>query len=74
MVSPQTIGSSTQAIYVFVDDLDKHFEQAQSAGADILSPPTKTDFGAFEYHARDLEGHLWTFGTYRPDIGKPQST
>jgi len=66
MVSPQVIGTATQALYVYVEDLDKHFERARLAGAQIVSPPMETDFGAREYHARDVEGHLWTFGTFLP--------
>jgi len=68
MASPQALGTSTQAIYVYVDDLDAHFERAQAAGAEITSLLKDTDFGFREYHARDLEGHGWTFGTYRPDV------
>jgi len=37
------------------------------AGVEIIDPLRDTDFGAREYHVRDLEGHLWTFGTYRPE-------
>jgi uncharacterized glyoxalase superfamily protein PhnB len=70
MTSPQTLGASTQALYVYVDDLDAHFERARAAGAEITSPPKDTDFGFREYHARDLEGHGWTFGTYRPDVDR----
>jgi uncharacterized glyoxalase superfamily protein PhnB len=72
MASPQTLGASTQALYVYVDDLEAYFERARQAGAEILSPPSATDFGANEYHARDFEGHLWTFGTYLPttDLGQ----
>ena len=66
MTSPQALGVATQALCVYVDNLDAHFERARSAGADIASPPNDTDFGSREYHARDIEGHLWTFGTYRP--------
>lgn len=58
---------AAQALYVYVDDLDAHFERARAAGAQIISPPTDTDFGAREYHVRDLEGHPWTFGTYLPE-------
>jgi uncharacterized glyoxalase superfamily protein PhnB len=68
MASPQVLGASTQALYVYVDDLDGHFERARSAGAEITSPPKDTDFGSREYHVRDLEGHLWTFGTFLPDV------
>jgi uncharacterized glyoxalase superfamily protein PhnB len=70
MASPKTLGAATQALCVYVDDLDAHFERARSAGAEITSPIKDTDFGAREYHARDLEGHSWTFGTYLPDVGR----
>jgi uncharacterized glyoxalase superfamily protein PhnB len=77
MESPRTLGAATQALCVYVDDLDAHFERARSAGAEITSPPKDTDFGAREYHVRDLEGHPWTFGTYLPDADRespPNST
>ncbi len=64
--SPLSLGAATQALYVHVPDLDAHFERARSAGAEIASPPQTTDFGSREYHARDPEGHLWTFGSYLP--------
>jgi uncharacterized glyoxalase superfamily protein PhnB len=70
MASPQLLGAATQALYVYVDDLDGHFERARSAGAEITSPPRDTDFGAREYHVCDLEGHPWTFGTYLPDADR----
>ena len=63
------LGTSTQALYVYVEDLDAHFERAQAAGAQIVSPPGDTDFGSREYHARDVERHLWTFGTFLPAAG-----
>lgn len=66
MASPQVLGASTQALYVYVEDLDAHFERARAAGAQIVSLPKDTDFGSREYHARDVEGHLWTFGTFLP--------
>ena len=53
---------------MYVEDVDAHFERARAAGAEITSPPRDTDFGSREYHARDLEGHPWTFGTYRPGV------
>jgi len=69
MSTPRALGAATQALCVYVDDLDAHFERARSAGAEITSPIRATDFGAREYHALDLEGHSWTFGTYRPEVG-----
>jgi uncharacterized glyoxalase superfamily protein PhnB len=70
MASPQALGVATQALYVYVEGLDEHYERARLAGAQIVSPPGDTDFGSREYHARDVEGHLWTFGTFLPTAGQ----
>jgi uncharacterized glyoxalase superfamily protein PhnB len=70
MASPQTLAAATQALYVYVEGLDAHYERARRAGAQIVSPPGDTDFGSREYHARDVEGHLWTFGTFLPTAGE----
>jgi len=67
--SPKSLGASTQAICVYVQDVDAHYAKARAAGATIAAPPKDTGFGSREYHARDPEGHPWTFGNYRPDGG-----
>ena len=36
------------------------------AGAEIVRDLEHMDYGSDEYSARDLEGNLWSFGTYRP--------
>jgi uncharacterized glyoxalase superfamily protein PhnB len=54
------------AVYVAVDDPDAHHRRAAAAGATILQPPTDTPFGARAYYARDPEGFIWGFSTYRP--------
>ena len=66
IASPKVLGAATQMLAVYVEDPDRHFECAQAVGANILYPPTDTDFGSREYHVLDVEGHPWTFGTYRP--------
>jgi uncharacterized glyoxalase superfamily protein PhnB len=53
---------------VYVEDPDAHFASAKAAGANALAAPYDTDFGSREYHVLDLEGHQWTFGTYRPAV------
>lgn len=55
-----------QGIYVCVDDIDAHYARAKAAGAAIMRDLTSTDYGSREYSARDLDGHLWSFGTYKP--------
>jgi uncharacterized glyoxalase superfamily protein PhnB len=66
IATPRGLGVATQALYIYVDDVDAHYERSRSTGAEVTSPPEETDFGSREYHARDVEGHPWTFGTYLP--------
>ncbi|MFF5251828.1 VOC family protein [Streptomyces leeuwenhoekii] len=55
--------------YVVVDDVDAHHRRAVEHGAEILMPPTDQDYGSRDYMARDLEGNVWSFGTYAPGAG-----
>lgn len=57
----------TQGVYVYVEDVDTHYQRAKAAGAEIVRELQDTDYGSREYSVRDLEGHLWSFGTYRPE-------
>ncbi|MBA3243557.1 MAG: VOC family protein [Actinobacteria bacterium] len=60
---------ASQGVYVAVEDADAHYERAKAAGAEIVRELEDTDYGSREYTARDLEGHVWSFGTYRPEAG-----
>ncbi len=55
-------------VYVAVDDADAHYERAKAAGAEIVRELEDTPYGSREYTARDPEGHVWSFGTYRPEV------
>ena len=59
-------GVNTHGLYVVVSDADAHYERAKAGGAHILRPPTDQDYGGRDYTCRDLEGFVWTFGTYDP--------
>ena len=59
-------GKTTQALAVFVDDVDAHHARAKAAGATIIREPRTDDYGEDywadrTYGARDPEGHLWWF-------------
>jgi uncharacterized glyoxalase superfamily protein PhnB len=62
--SPASIGGkNTQAIHVYVrEEIEAHCQRARAAGAEILMEPTDQFYGDRTYRARDLEGHVWTFG------------
>jgi len=69
-VVPADIGDvNTGCLYVGAPEVDGLFERAKSAGAEILKPLTDTDYGSRGFSARDREGVLWHFGTYRPTAG-----
>ncbi|MFE0047766.1 VOC family protein [Streptomyces albireticuli] len=53
-------------VYVVVEDVDAHHRRAAEYGVEILMPPTDQDYGSRDYMARDLEGNVWSFGTYVP--------
>ncbi|WP_312598382.1 VOC family protein [Stutzerimonas nitrititolerans] len=59
-------GASTQGIYVVVNSADALYTQAKAAGAEIVVELKDEDYGGRGFSCRDLEGHLWSFGTYDP--------
>lgn len=62
--SPKSIGgANSQSVHVHLDaDIDGHCERARRAGAMIDQAPADQFYGDRTYRARDLEGHIWTFG------------
>jgi uncharacterized glyoxalase superfamily protein PhnB len=64
--TPRELGGATQGIYLYVPDIDGHYARAKAAGAEIVYQLRDTEYGSREYGACDLEGHLWSFGTYQP--------
>jgi uncharacterized glyoxalase superfamily protein PhnB len=63
--SPRSLGGTAQCVYVAVEDIDAAYERAVAAGADVFNPLRDTGYGR-EFCCYDLEGHIWTLGTYRP--------
>ena len=65
--SPRALkGTCTQALAVFVDDVDAHCTRARARGAKIREEPTTQDYGDDywsdrTYRAEDPEGHQWWF-------------
>lgn len=66
--NPRRLGRVTQSLYVYVDDVDKHFEAARAAGAKILEAPADQFYGDRRYGAEDPEGHRWYFAQHVRDV------
>ncbi len=59
-------GAETQSAYVVVSDADAFYTRAKDAGAEVVIDIKDEDYGGRGFSCRDLEGHLWNFGTYDP--------
>jgi uncharacterized glyoxalase superfamily protein PhnB len=64
---PSVGGGNTQALFVYVDDVDAHCAHARECGAEIVIEPTTSDYGPEywvdrTYCCRDPGGHHWWFG------------
>jgi uncharacterized glyoxalase superfamily protein PhnB len=65
MHSPTKLNGTNQCVYVVLGgDIDAACEVARAAGAEIITNPYDTPYGSREFSCKDLEGHVWSFGTY----------
>ena len=73
MIQPDEAGGrNTISPYVVLPDaqMQGHYERARAAGAEIVDPFTKKDYGGSGYSARDCDGFVWSFGSYDPRAGR----
>ncbi len=67
IVQPDEIGlRETKSIYLVVPDADAVHATAKAAGAEMVLDIRDMDYGGRAFTCRDLEGHLWSIGTYDP--------
>jgi uncharacterized glyoxalase superfamily protein PhnB len=55
-------------LYVYVDDVDSHYERARAGGASIVVELQDQPWGDRLYQAADPEGHQWTFAQHVRDV------
>lgn len=68
-VPKELAGQNTASIYMVVEDADAHCQMAINAGARIVLEVEDQAYGGRGYTCSDIEGHLWSFGTYNPWAG-----
>jgi uncharacterized glyoxalase superfamily protein PhnB len=72
MAQPEDVGGvETQICYLFVEDACAHYARAKTGGAEIVLDIEAERGTGRGYACRDLEGHIWNFGTYDPRHGQP---
>lgn len=67
-MSPLDLLGVNQGLYVYVDNVDTHYENAKARGAVITMEPENMFWGDRIYSAKDIEGHQWTFGQHVKDV------
>lgn len=63
---PSAFDLGPAAYYVVVDDPDAMHARATAAGAEVVMELVDQPYGSREFAARDYEGNVWCFGTFRP--------
>jgi PhnB protein len=66
--SPQTLGGTTAAIFLYVPDVDAAFQQAADAGAKAIMPPADMFWGDRFGKLVDPFGHEWAMATHKEDL------
>jgi uncharacterized glyoxalase superfamily protein PhnB len=66
--TPAQLGSQTQSLTVFVDNVDAQFERTKAAGAKIVEELHETCYGERQFAVEDLAGHHWLFSQHARDV------
>jgi PhnB protein len=66
--SAQTVGNSPVTVMVYVEDVDKTFQQAIDAGAKEIMPPTNQFYGDRACAFFDPFGHRWHIASHVEDV------
>ena len=71
MTTPGQIGGrQTQSISVCTKDPDEIYRRAKKAGVEIVLDIEDKPYGGRGFTCRDVEGHVWSFGSYDPWAAK----
>lgn len=67
-LSPKRLGGTPAGFMIYVDDVDKAFEQAVKAGGKPVQPVENQFWGDRTGTIVDPFGHKWTLGTHVEDV------
>ena len=68
VVGPKTLGNTSVALLLYVDDVDKAVERAVSLGATIKKPVADQFYGDRTGTLEDPFGHKWTLAVHLEDV------
>jgi PhnB protein len=66
--SPKTIGGTPSMLYVYVEDVDRVFNDAVQSGATVLNSVEDKFYGDRSGEFEDPFGHCWSIATHVEDV------
>lgn len=66
--TPIEAGCRTQALTIFVEDVESRFDRVRAAGATVIEELNETVYGELQFVVEDLEGHQWIFSRHARDL------
>ena len=70
--SPQMLGGTPVSLYLYVEDADKAFNRAASAGATVTMPVADMFWGDRCGQFVDPFGHKWSLATHKEDLSQKE--
>jgi PhnB protein len=70
--SPESVGGSTGTLYLYVQDVDRAFQQAVDAGGKVTMPVSDMFWGDRHGSFVDPFGHTWSLSTHKEDLTADQ--
>ncbi len=67
-LSPLAFKGTAVTVHLYVDDADKQFQQALSAGAEVVMPLADQFWGDRYGIVKDPSGHQWSIGSHMEDL------
>jgi PhnB protein len=69
---PAERGGTTASIFMYVDDVDATFDQAQKAGAAVVTQLEDAFWGDRWGTLSDPFGHVWSIATHKEDLSEEE--
>ena len=69
---PAERGGPTGSVFMYVEDVDATFEQAQRAGAEVVSELEDMFWGDRFGTLSDPFGHVWSVATHKEDLSEEE--
>jgi uncharacterized glyoxalase superfamily protein PhnB len=68
--SPKSMNGSTVMLHIYIENVDKAFEKAVAAGANVKMPVSDMFWGDRYGQLEDPFGHLWSLATHIADYSE----